>query len=184
MTRRGRGKRSATTFVDGTTAATSMPCNSDTRRSAVAAKEGGEQPTAENAEAILAQSHLIFRYTPRPVATRHRPVFSSSVESQGASSRKRSDRLEKMKCQGEDTRICPRRLQSRPRCELRGCPVWHRETEQRRMRLGRSGKSSGLLKFCCVSSHVKGISCWMAQHRMWSPRMACAICSQMATSLR
>ena len=36
-----RGKRSATTFVDGTTAATSMSCNSDKRRVAVAANETG-----------------------------------------------------------------------------------------------------------------------------------------------
>jgi hypothetical protein len=41
MTRRVRGKRSATTFVGGTTAATSMSCNSDIGRSAGAAKETG-----------------------------------------------------------------------------------------------------------------------------------------------
>ena len=41
MTRRVRGKRSVTTFVDGTTAATSMSCNSDKGRSAMAANEGG-----------------------------------------------------------------------------------------------------------------------------------------------
>lgn len=50
MPRRVRGKRSATTFVDGTTAATSMSCNSDTRRSAVAAKEGGR--TAEREKCL------------------------------------------------------------------------------------------------------------------------------------
>jgi hypothetical protein len=41
MTRRVRGKRSATTFVDGPTAATSMSCNSDKGRSAGATKETG-----------------------------------------------------------------------------------------------------------------------------------------------
>jgi len=41
MDRRVRGKRSATTFVDGTSAATSMSCNSDKGRSAVASKECG-----------------------------------------------------------------------------------------------------------------------------------------------
>lgn len=50
MTRRVRGKRSATTFVDGTTAATSMSCNSDKRRSAVATKETGR--TAEREKCL------------------------------------------------------------------------------------------------------------------------------------
>ena len=45
MTRRGRGKRSATTFVDGTTAATSMSCRA-THREKCGGREGhpGEQP--------------------------------------------------------------------------------------------------------------------------------------------
>lgn len=50
MTRRVRGKRSATTFVDGTTAATSISCNSDKRRSAVATKETGR--TAEREKCL------------------------------------------------------------------------------------------------------------------------------------
>ena len=49
MARRGRGKRSATTFVDGTTAATSMSCNSDKGRSAGPRRKLGEQPRERNA---------------------------------------------------------------------------------------------------------------------------------------
>ena len=130
MARRDRGKRSVTTFWTGRQlrpACHATQTKGEVRRPR---RKLGELPTARNADASFAQARQIFRYTPRPIATRHRPVFSSSVGSLGASSRECSDRQEKMKCQGEDTRICSRRLQSRPRCELRRCPVWDCETEQ------------------------------------------------------
>ena len=64
MARRVRGKRSVTTLVDGTTAATSMSCNSDIGRSAVAANEAG--CTAERDAEGGALSFLPSRPEPQP----------------------------------------------------------------------------------------------------------------------
>ena len=73
MTRRGRGKRSVTTFVDGTTAATSMSCNSNIRRSALAAKEPGR--TAEgNAAGGDVFSALLPRSAPGRVGALPNPA--------------------------------------------------------------------------------------------------------------